>query len=525
MNRRDFITAVAASTGSAIAVMKALDLLETPVSAQNSPSSRGSFRLQPRGKNKRIVILGAGLAGMASAYELGKVGYDCVILEARSRAGGRCWTLRTGDQVTEIDGQTQTVQFDRNLYFNPGPARIPYHHVTIDYCKELGVPLEVFVNVSRQQYYYNENVGSLSDRKVHARQAVTDMRGYISELLAKAVDQSAINATLTTEDKEKLIEFLKTYGDLNPDLFYKGSNRRGYTVEPGAGTQSGKVADPYDLSALIQLGFANYEVAEWDYNQQMTTFQPVGGVDQIAKAFERQVGHRITFESKVKEIRKTPNGVRIVYTDRSGGLQQVTGDYCICTIPLTVLRNIPSDFSPEMQQAITSIPYYQLGKTGLQFNRRFWEEDENVFGGITWTNQTINQIWYPSYGYLSNKGILVSGYNYGYDGFYFEDDAVKIGNLPIVQRISLVLEQGSKIHPQYKDHFENGVSLFWPKIPYTQGAWAKYTTQTRQQYYPRLNQPDGNIYLAGEHLSYLTGWMAGALESARLVTSKIAALP
>lgn len=88
-----------------------------------------------------------------------------------------------------------------------------------------------------------------------------------------------------------------------------------------------------------------------------------------------------------------------------------------------------------------------------------------------------------------------------------------------------MLEQGSKIHPQYRKHFENGVSVFWPKILYTLGAWAKYTTLTLQQYYPRLNQPDGNIYLAGEHLTYLTGWMAGALESARLVTSKIAPLP
>lgn len=512
---------VAASAGSAYAAMKALDLLEQPATAQSGSSGNGSFQLQPRGGGRRVIILGAGLAGMCSAYELNKVGYDCVILEARSRAGGRCWTLRGGDRVTEIDGQTQTVQFDRDLYFNPGPARIPHHHITIDYCKELGVPLEVFVNVSRQQYYYQENAGTLSGRKVHAREAVTDMRGYISELLAKAIDQDALNAPLTTSDKEKMVEFLRTYGDLDPDLFYKGSSRRGYTVKPSAGLQPGSEADPYDLSALIQLGFANYEAFEWDWNQQMTMFQPVGGVDQIAKAFKRRVGQMITFDAEVKEIRKAFNGVRIVYADGLGTLQELIGDYCICTIPLTVLRNIPSDFSPEMQQAIASVDYYVFGKTGLQFNRRFWEEDENIFGGITWTNQTINQIWYPSYGYLSNKGVLASGYNYATEEFYFENNAATIGNLPPFERISLVLEQGSKIHPQYRNHFENGVSVFWPKIPYTLGAWAKYTTQTRQQYYPRLNEPDGNIYLAGEHLSYLTGWMAGALESARKVTSKI----
>ena len=130
MNRRDFITAVAASAGSVYAAMKALDLLDKPATAQDSPSGRVPFQLQPTNANKRVIILGAGLAGMCSAYELGKVGYDCQILEARDRSGGRCWTLRGGDSFTEIDGQTQTVQFDSDLYFNTGPARIPYHHVT-----------------------------------------------------------------------------------------------------------------------------------------------------------------------------------------------------------------------------------------------------------------------------------------------------------------------------------------------------------------------------------------------------------
>ena len=245
-------------------------------------------------------------------------------------------------------------------------------------------------------------------------------------------------------------------------------------------------------------------------------FQPVGGIDQIAKALERQVRQLITFGAVVQEIRKTPEGVRIVYADKSGRTEQVTADYCICTIPLPVLKSIPSDFSPDMQQAIASVAYAVTGKSGLQFNRRFWEEDEDIFGGISSTNQAITQVWYPSNGYLSNKGVVLGYYNFG-------SSAAEVGNLTPEQRLSLALEQGSKIHPQYDNHFENGFSLFWSTVPYNLGGWAEYSTEVRQQYYPRLNQPDGNIYLCGEHLSYLTGWMAGAFESARLVTSQIAA--
>lgn len=515
MKRRDFITTVAASAGSAYAAMKALDLLEQPVSAQNS---KGPLQLRRTGTRKRVVILGAGLAGMTSAYELGKAGYDCIMLEARSRAGGRCWTLRGGDQFTDTLGQQQTVGFDQGLYFNPGPARIPQEHITLEYCKEFGVAVEVKANMNRRDYFYrSKDAGPLTGSKVREREFITDMRGYISELLAKAVNQDAINAPLTTEDKERMIEFLRTYGDLDPDLFYKGSNRRGYDVYPGGGLQPGIPTDPYSLSALLQTGFANYELSEWDWQQQMTMLQPVGGIDQIAKAFERRVGERIAFQSEVKEIRKTSNGVRIVYTDRSGNTQQAIGDYCICTIPLSVLKNIPSDFSPDMKAAIASVSYAVTGKSGLQFSRRFWEDEEKIFGGITRTDQDISQIWYPSEDYLSKKGVLLGYYNFG-------STAAAVGDLLPGQRLALALEQGSKIHPQYKTYFEKGFSIFWPTIPYSLGGWASYSPEVRQQYYPRLNQPDGNIYLAGEHLSYLTGWMAGAIESARLVVTQINAL-
>ncbi len=508
MKRRDFITSVAASGGSAYAAMVALGLMEQPAAARPT-----KFQLSKNARGTRVIILGAGLAGMASAYELNKAGYQCTLLEARPRAGGRCWTLRGGDQVTDTDGVTQTASFAKGQYFNPGPARIPQHHVTLDYCRELGVPLEAFTNLNRQAYFYNENAGPLSSQKVRARSATFDMYGYISELLAKAVNQSALDDTLSAEDKERLVSFLRSWGALNSNLQYTGSSRRGYDVQAqGAGTASGQFAPPYDLTSLLQLGFS--PAGDFGYDQQMMMFQPVGGMDQIARAFERQVGKQIRFESKVEEIRKTTEGVRVVYRDRTGVERQIVGDYCICTIPLPVLATIPSDFSPQMQEAIASVAYAVTGKIGLQFSRRFWEEDEDLYGGITNTNQQITQIWYPSYGYGGRKGVIVGYYNFG-------NIAASVGNLTPADRQALALAQGGKIHSQYTTHFETAVSIYWSKIPYNLGGWASYTTSVREQYYPTLNQPDGNIYLAGEHLSYLTGWMAGALESARLVTSNI----
>ncbi len=508
MKRRDFVALVTASAGCAYTAMTALDLLAKPA------HSKDKFELRGNSRGKKIIILGAGIAGMAAAYELEKVGYNCTILEARERSGGRCWTVRRGTTETEIGGERQVATFDKELYFNPGPARSPQHHITLDYCKDLGIPVEIFTNSNDAAYYYNEDIGSLSGKKVRIRAAKADMRGYTTELLAKAINQDALDGDLSAEDKEKMIEFLRVEGDLSPDLFYKGSESRGYSIFPGASSQKGEIEDPFDLKALIRSGFGSYFRAEHYINWQMNMFQPVGGMEHIAKAFENRLKNKIIDLAEVKEIRKKLNGVAIIYQDRFGRKRVLNGDFCICTIPLPVLKSIPADFSPQMKTAIANVPYTPTGKIGLQFKRRFWEEDDRIWGGITYTNQNITQIFYPSYDYLSSKGILVGYYN-------FDQPALETGNLSLKERQALALSQGSKIHPQYQQEFENSFSVAWHKIKYNLGGWASYTTQIREQYYPTLNQPDGPIYLAGDHLSYYPGWIAGALESARKVVKDL----
>jgi monoamine oxidase len=109
--RREFVESVAAYGGSAYAAMLALGLL--------APARAGAFELDgPRGR-ARVIILGGGVAGLCAAYELGKVGYDCTVLEARTRPGGRVWTIRGGERHTEIDGTEQVATFGDGLYFNP----------------------------------------------------------------------------------------------------------------------------------------------------------------------------------------------------------------------------------------------------------------------------------------------------------------------------------------------------------------------------------------------------------------------
>ena len=532
MTRREFVTRAGRyGGGAATGAMLALGLLAKNSSSTAAPpgGGPGEGHSGAPGQGRRVLILGAGLAGMSAAYELGKLGYTCELLEARSRPGGRCWTVRGGTRETEVGGPEQTAGFAEGFYMNAGPARIPGHHTTtLGYCKEFGVPIEVFNNVNESAYYQVKNVG-----RVRLREARADTRGYADELLAKAVNRDALDRPMTKDDKEALVEFLRDDGGLNPDLVYKPahalagslsrtSESRGFVYDdlPAAGAHPGRLSDPLDFETVLKAGFGKHLEFERQFDQQPTMFQPVGGIDRIPRAFEQRVGDRIRYRTEVREIRRTPEGgVRVVYADLLEGdnaLREAHADYCICTIPLSVLRDIPADFSPAMGDAIRQVPYMNVGKIGLPFRRRFWEEDDRIYGGISWTDQNITQIFYPNTDYLGTRGGVLIGY------YHFAKDAEEVGKLAPHEREALALEQGALIQPQYPAEFAGGsFSVAWQRIPYNLGGWADWNEERRTRLYPVLNEPDGPFYLAGEHLTYLGGWMAGAFESAKAVVAAI----
>ena len=145
-----------------------------------------------------------------------------------------------------------------------------------------------------------------------------------------------------------------------------------------------------------------YNVAEYTYELQMTMFQAVGGMDKIAEAITSRVGKIIQIGAEVSSITNMTEGVKVKYK-QSGSEKMIEADFCICTIPLPVLSNIENNFESETSRAIDFVPYINTGKIGLQFKRRFWEEDEHIYGGITHTNNELTQIFYPSYDYLGKE--------------------------------------------------------------------------------------------------------------------------
>ena len=198
-------------------------------------------------------------------------------------------------------------------------------------------------------------------------------------------------------------------------------------------------------------------------------------------------------------------------------MREVTADYCVCTIPPMILSRIPNDFRTDVQTDLASLRPVSTGKIGLEYRRRFWEEDDRIFGGITNTNMDIGTIWYPSHGYLGERGVVVGYYNY-------VNDADAYAAMTPQAREARALEQGRKVHgPAYADEFVSSFSASWRRIRHSEAGWVAWDERTGAvgEAFIRLLEPQGRVYFAGDHLSHVTAWQHGAFETARSVVTQL----
>src|SRR3954451_7567210 len=227
ISRRDLLSLIGAVAGSA-AMVHAM----TALGFAAESGYKGPIKLEGDPKGASVLILGAGLAGMTAALELRAAGYKVQVLEFNSRAGGRNWTIRGGDSFTELGGATQTCGFEPGLYLNPGPWRIPYHHrAVLDYCKRLGVTLEPFIQLNHNALLHASHAFGAKPQRI--RDIKTDFQGHVSELLAKVTQQSKLDEAVSVQDKEMLLQALRSWGALDKNYAYKANlisaDYRGYT--------------------------------------------------------------------------------------------------------------------------------------------------------------------------------------------------------------------------------------------------------------------------------------------------------
>ena len=519
MTRRSLLAGMArlGGAGAVYETLAAWEFLKPP------PAMAASLALpQDSGKGKSVAILGAGVSGLCAAYELDRAGYDCVILDPARRAGGRSLTLRRGDSFKEMgDSPLQVCEFDAGLWLNAGPGRIPHHHVhVIDYCRRFGVALQPFIFASRANLVHSGSLGN--GRTMQVREVLYGLQGHVAELLDKCTQRGALDLPVSGQDIEKLHEMLVQFGDLTkietagkPATWsYKNqSGRAGFEFPPGV-AQPGKPLSPMALDDILRSNVWN----DWIFRDaeiywQTSLLEPVSGMDNFFKGFLRQPLARqsgtieglIRYGAKATGIDVRTDKVAVLYDD--GGFERVLeADYCVSTIPMPIFKRMKTNLPPAFMVAAANLPIMPAGKVGWQAER-FWETQAQIYGGISWTSDTIDQIWYPSHDYLSRKGVLTGGYIRG-------KEAIEFNGRPIAERLHIAREQGEKLHPGFAKHVEHGLAIGWERMEFQQGGWANEDDPRFLANAEVLSKPQGRFHMAGDHITLWSGWQEGAVLAA-----------
>jgi monoamine oxidase len=466
MNRRDFLH-------SAIALPA---LLAIPATVR-----------QTRG---RVIVIGAGLAGLSAAYELDRAGYEVTVLEARARPGGRVYTMRE--------------PFSDGLYAEAGAARIQdTHEFTLRYAKQFGLTLDPFFPTEGARVTY-----------------------VAKQRLLGPPDLNRIPLGFT--DEERRLGFL---GGLKKYLF----GHMGDLGDPGSSTWPTGDVSRFETSiadfcqrqgaspafvSIMTLGHdldgmsALYFLRDLALGAATKMFFKIrGGNDLLPKAFAAALQEKIHYGAAVTRIEQDAASVRVTFP-RAGVPVTMSGDYVVCTLPAPVLRKV--EFAPALPEskraAIEQVGGLPMSRVFLQTRRRFWLERGE--SGWASTDHPID-VWDYTRDQPGVRGIL---------GAYTSGRmARRITTMDPPKRGDFVLGMMDRVHPGTREHFEGSASCSWIDDPWSLGAAAEFGPGQLSTHYHSLRTSDGRLHFAGEHTSPWSGWMNGGLESGVRAAAEIQA--
>jgi monoamine oxidase len=441
------------------------------------------------GKPKRVVIVGAGLAGLSAGYELKRAGHTPIILEAQQRVGGRVYTLR--DPFTD------------GLYAEVGAMRIPRAHtLTMSYVEKFGLKTNDFTMDNLNAYHY------MGGRKVRASEAAKDpsLLGFdVSEKEKGKTAGKMYEAAL-----KPLLDLLERDGDKAWDEIiakYDQYSTREFLElngwSEGMIEMFGLLANQESVmnSSFLEL----FREDSGNYYTDMLELE--GGTDRLPRAFLPELKENIRFGAKMIAIDQSPDDVTIHYQTHAGKFEE-KGDYAILTIPFPVMRHVEvlKPFTRSKQRAIRQLHYDASAKILFQCKRRFWEEDDGIFGGGTMTDLPIRNLYYPDHGRETGRGVILASYTWS-------EDAQRWGSLKPDDRIIQALDDVAEIHPQITKEFEVGASWMWHDDEFAGGAFALFDPGQHTLLHDEIVKPEGRIHFAGEHASLYHAWIQGAFES------------
>jgi monoamine oxidase len=438
----------------------------------------------------RVIIIGAGMAGMAAADRLQKSGVEIQVVEARTRPGGRIETLR---------------DFADGMYAEAGAMSIPDTHTrALTYIAEL--------NLSVRTHFGRRREASLFLIDGHRVRITPGKVEQWPATLRLTAEERAIG--LAGMQQKYLDAFIPQVGDpFSPAwppphlLLYDSMTAEDFFLSQGASPAAAQLLSMalYNLdgdgarsfSALLMLA------TEASVYKTVRSFVPAGGMDQLPIALGLKLRKHIYYGAPATRIEQDASGIRVAIRPH-GTTEWLTGDYVVCAIPFPVLRQmeVTPAFSLAKKKVIDEQPLTSVTRVFVQTREQFWGAEH--LNGATCTNlQNMNT--YSAYQQAAQRGILEC-YSAG-------QNARHLAALPVSTRDDLVVRQMAEPLQGLATFAEGNVTRIWDEDPWAKGAYAWSPPGRYVEFLRASRQAEGRIFFAGDQTSALPGWIEAAVES------------
>ena len=443
---------------------------------------------RPTTRAKKVIVGGAGIAGLSCAYELMKRGHEVTVLEASARTGGHVRTVREG----LADGRY--VDAGAEHFTQPGYDRYwqyvqQFNLTALPYPRRNHMLRMLQGNMCSEDDLHSPNVLKtlgFNQREVQflARHAWWELPSlYFDPVLDKFTDEyRPFDAGLNHLDYVTMEEWLKEQGASATAIRYIG----------GAGVSALHVLWHAAILKLRKVPLFPPKV-----------FRLKGGNQGMTDAFASRLGNRVRLERPITGIEHSPDGVRVSYRE-SGEEKSMEAEYLVCCMSAVMLRQIPVNPAwPESKRyAVATVPYYTASRPFFQSRSRFWEKD-GVSPNIEFGERSLSHIWRMADDVDTQRGLLVS-----------TADALTTGEA--------ALKTFRRYYPGKSEDIELALVHDWSKDPWVMACETlHYRPGDLTRLWPALAEPHGRIHFAGAYADNLNWGMEAATRSAHRAAERI----
>lgn len=470
------------------------------------------YAMPTQGQKLRVIIVGAGLSGLCCAYELEQLGHEVVVLEADTR---------------HIGGRVRTARLEDGQYGELGAMRIPaVHDLTRHYIRLFGLTLRKFVQSNPEGFYF------IRGQRVRVKDEIQLNQFFTlspSETSLSIFDNwnNAVLKILESLTPEELADLrnpvfktakIRALDQLSLEAVFKQAGMSPEAIE--------LLSSAWGFETSLQTAFTTILREEHEAIWSGDFDEVVGGLDLLPRAFAERLRAKPRQGCVVTKIEQNSftKKAAAIYQEQ-GETKRVEGDYLICTLPLGVMSRV--QFTPELPgpklRAMRQVTYDSSTKVLATTRQRFWETEEGIYGGGTYTDLPVGITYYPAdnatakdAAVSARPATILASYTWG-------QQARRLAAIPHAERAQVVLENLARVHPQL---LQSGMvlqtaSMAWDNHPYSSGAFAWFSPGQHETLYQHLIAPDGRLFFAGEHASFTPTWQQGALESAQRVLKQL----